>query len=117
LTTSGSSSPSTGKTIRRVEEFLASSEQKLRDLRCDVEDVDKSAKGLYHDIWHLQNVLKAQGYCPIEDSSLCTYKKWFAGHEARNARSLLDLALSMRCMQHFRMGCPETLDAGFMSQD
>ena len=39
---------------------------------------------------------------------MCTYKIWFARPADRNARSVLDLALSMRCMHRFlrfRMGC------------
>ena len=46
--------------------------------------------------------------CPTEDSRLCTYKNWFARPADRHARSLLNLPLSMRCMQRllrFRMGC------------
>ena len=60
--------------------------------------------------------------CPTEDSRLCTYKNWFARPAGHNARSLLDLPLSMRCMQRlmrFRMGChklPKSLDAGFVCQ-
>ena len=46
--------------------------------------------------------------CPTEDSRLCTYKDWFVRPAGRYARSLLDLPLSMRCMQRllrFRMSC------------
>ena len=44
----------------------------------------------------------------ISASRLCTYKNWFARPAGRHARSLLDLPLSLRCMQRllrFRMGC------------
>ena len=37
--------------------------------------------------------------CHTEDSRLCTYKNWIARPPGRHARSLLDLPLSMRCMQ------------------
>ena len=46
--------------------------------------------------------------CPTENSRLCAYRNWFARPAGRHARSLLDLPLSMRCMQRllpFRMGC------------
>ena len=46
--------------------------------------------------------------CPTEDSRLCTYKNWCARPADRRTRSLLNLPLSMRCMQRlprFRMGC------------
>ena len=46
--------------------------------------------------------------CPTEKSRLCTYKNWFPRPAGRHGRSLLDLSLSMRCMQRllrFRMGC------------
>ena len=42
---------------------------------------------------------------PTEDLRLCTYKNWFARPAGRHDRSLLDLPLSMRSMQRFRMGC------------
>ena len=46
--------------------------------------------------------------CPTEASRLCTYKNWFARPADCHARSLLDLPLSLHCMQRllcFRMGC------------
>ena len=51
--------------------------------------------------------------CHTEDSCVCTYTYWFARPAGRHARSLLDLPLSMRCMQCFRMGCQKLpRDAG-----
>lgn len=53
--------------------------------------------------------------CPTEDSRQCTHKNWFAMPAGNHiwdmqAGTLLDLLLSMRCMQRllrFRMGMPQ----------
>jgi hypothetical protein len=42
---------------------------------------------------------------PNKDSRLCTYRNGFHRPAGRHTRSLLDSALSMRCMQRFRMCC------------
>ena len=46
--------------------------------------------------------------CPTRDSRMCTYEVWAARSADCNARSLLDLPLSVRCMHRFlrfEMGC------------
>ena len=57
-------------------------------------------------VW--ENVDICPRTCPTRDSRMRTFKNWFARPADRNARSFLDLPLSVRCMHRFlrfRMGC------------
>ena len=90
--------------IRRTRYHLPISQGDM--IHIDVQVLSEHLRQRRDAIW--DNLDICPRTCPTRDSRMCTYKNWFARPADRNARSLLDLLLSMRCMHRFlrfRMGC------------
>ena len=90
--------------IRRTRYHLPISQGDM--VHIDVQVLSAHLRQRRDAIWETLDI--CPGTCPTRDSRMCTYKNWFARPAIRNARSLLDLPLYMRCMHRFlrfRMGC------------